>query len=101
MIDQETLHILEIEINPTIGMETIQMIEIKNIKTIDHVIVLTTDQIIKNQVKATIKTNNATIHKKEIQTITIDKENTLNHHIGITKILKTKIEATHQNIKDK
>ena len=48
MIDQETLHIIEIEIIPTIGKQFIQMIETKGIKTKDHVINLTTDQIIKN-----------------------------------------------------
>ena len=82
MIDLETLHIIEIEIFPMIGIETIQMIDINDIKTLDHEIT----------------------HKIGTQTITIDKEITLNHLIGIIHvipILKTDIEATHQNIKDK
>ena len=80
------------------------MIEIKDIKTIDHVIFLTTDQFIKDQVIKTIEKDHAIIHKIGIQTITIDKETTLNHHIEIThviKILNKNIEVKHQNIKDK
>ena len=49
MIDQENLRTIEIKIIPKIGIETIQMIEIKDFKTIDHVIFLTTDKIIKDQ----------------------------------------------------
>ena len=79
------------------------MIEIKGIKTIDHVIILTTDQTIKDQVITTIRIDHAIIHKTEIQMITIDKETTLNHHIEIThviQILNKNIEVIHQNIKD-
>ena len=93
-----------IEIIPTIGTETIQMIEIKNIKTIDHVIILTTDHTIKDHVITTIKMNHAIIHTIEIQIITIDKETTLNHHIGTTHVIQTlnkNIEVLHQNIKNK
>ena len=53
------------------------MIEIKDIKTIDHVIILTTDQTIKGQVITTIKIDHAIIHKTENKIITIDKETTL------------------------
>ena len=76
MIDQETQHTIDIEIIPTIGRKVIQIIEISNI-IIDHEI---------------------------IQTITIDKETTLNHLIEIThiiQILKTNIEVIHENIRDK
>ena len=67
-------------------------------------ITLTTDQIIKDLIKTTIETDHAITHKLDIRTITLDKEFTLNHHIEITRviqILKTNIEAVHQNIKDK
>ena len=45
-----------------------------------------------------------TIHKKEIQVITTDKGTTLNHHIGITHIIKIHnkiIGVVHLNIKGK
>ena len=102
MIDLEILRIIEIEIIPTIGIETIQMIEIINIKIIDHAITQTTDQTIKDENKITIKIDLATIHRIEIQVITTDKEITLNHHIGIThvvKILNKNIEVVHVKIK--
>ena len=104
MIDQETLLIIEIEIIPTIGIEIIQMIETKGIKTLVHVIILTTDQSIKDQIVTTINIDHAITHKTEIQTMTINQETTLNHYIGIThvnQIPKTNIEGTSQNIKDK
>ena len=88
MIDLEILHIIEIEIIPTIGIETIQMIENINIKMIDHAIILTTDQTTKDQNIKTTKINHATIHRTEFQVITTDKETTLNHHIGITNVIK-------------
>ena len=100
MIDLETLHTIEIEIIPTIGIETIQMIEIIDIKIIDHAIMLTTDQTIKDQNITTIKIAHAIIHGTEILVITIDKETTLNHHIGITHIIKI-TEVVHLNIKSK
>ena len=65
--------------------------------------ILVIDQIIKDQIIATIKIDQAITHKIEFQTITLDKETTHNHHIGITHVIqipKTNIEATHQNIKD-
>ena len=64
------------------------MIEIINIKKIDHAIILTTDQTIKDQSIKTIKIDHATIYRTEIQVITTDKETTLNHHIGITTLSK-------------
>ena len=67
-------------------------------------IILTTDQTIKDQVITTIKIDHAIIHKTEIQIIPLDKETTLNHHIEIThviQILSKNIEVIHQNIKDK
>ena len=86
IIDPETLHTIEIEICPTIGITTIQMIEI--IDVIDHVIILTTDQTITDQNITTIKIDHAIIHRTEIQVVTIDKETTLSHHIGITHVIK-------------
>ena len=103
-IDQEIPRTIEIGIIPTIGIEATQIIEIKDIKTIDHEIIPTTDQIIKDLITTTIQLDHAIIHKLEIRTKTIDKETTLNHPIGIKQviqILKTNIEATHQNIKNK
>ena len=104
MIDLETLHMKEIENIPTIGIETIQMIEIINIKIIDHAIIPTTDQFIKDQNITSIKMDHATIHRTEIQVITADKETTLNRHIGITQVIKIHnkiIEVVHPNIKGK
>ena len=98
-IDLETLHTIDIEIIPTIGIETILTIEILHIKIIDHAIILTTDQNIID-----IKIDHATIHRTEIQAITIDKGTTLNHHIGITHVIKIHhkfIRVVHLNIKDK
>ena len=95
-IDLETVHTLDEEIIPTLGIETIQTIEILDIKIIDHAINLTTDQN-----KIIIKIDHATIHRTEIQAITIDKGNTLNH-IGITHVIKIHnkiIEVVHLNIK--
>ena len=102
MIELETLHIIEIEIIPTIGIEIFQMIEIIN-NIIDHAINLTTDRIIKDQNKTTIKKDYATIHKTEIQVITTDKGITLNHHIEIIHVTKTHkiLEVIHLNIKGK
>ena len=66
MIDQETPHIIEIELFPTIGIKIIQMIETKDIKTIDHMNIPTADQIIKDQIITTIKRDHAITHKVEI-----------------------------------
>ena len=102
MIDLETVHKIEIEIIPTIGIETIQMIEIINIKIIDHAIILTTDQIIKDQNITTIKIDHATIHRTDIQVKTTDKETTLNPHIGVRHVIKIHnkiIEVVHLKIK--
>ena len=67
-------------------------------KKIDHAIILTTDQNI-----IILKINHATIHRTEIQAITIDKGMTLNHHIQITHVIKIHhktIRVLHLNIKD-
>ena len=71
---------------------------------IDHSIILTTDQTIKDQNIITIKIDPPTIHRTEIQVITTDKETTLNHQIGITHVIKIHnkiIEVVHLNIKGK
>ena len=103
MIDQETHHTIDIEIIPTIGTEVIQIIAINNI-TIDHEIIQTIDQITKDLIKTIIKIDHQKIHNIGIKTITINKEITLNHLIGMTHViqtLKTNIEKMHQNIRDK
>ena len=89
--------------NPTIETEATQLIEINDI-IIDHEIIQTTDQITKNLNQTIINIDHEKIHKIGIQTKTIDKETTLNHLKELThviQILKTNIEALHQNIKDK
>ena len=99
MNDQETLHTIKIEFIPTIGIETIQTIETLDIKIIDPAIILTTDQNIK-----VIRIDHATIHRTEIQAITIDKRTSLNHHIRITHVIKVHnkiIGVVQINIKDK
>ena len=104
MTDLETLHIKEIEIIPTIRMETNQLIEIMDIKKIDHAIILTTDQTIKDQNIITIKTDHWIVHRPEIEVITTDKETTLNHHKGIRHVIKFHnkiIEVVNLNIKGK
>ena len=104
MIDLETMHIIETEIFPTIGIETSRMIEIINIKIIDHAIILTTDRTMKDQNIITIKTDHATIHRTEIQVITTDIETSLNHHIGRTHVIRIHnkiIDVVHQKFKSK
>ena len=99
IIDLDTFHTIDIEIIPTIGIETIQTIETLDIKISDHAVILTTDQNITN-----IKTDHATFHKTEVQAITTDKDTTLNHHIGITHVIKIHnkfIGVVHLNIKGK
>ena len=79
------------------------MIEILDIKLIDHVTILLTDQTITDQSITTIKIDHAIIHKIEIQVLTIDKEGTLSHHIGVTHVIKIHnkiIGVVHLNIKD-
>ena len=66
MIDQETHHTIDIEINSTIGTEVIQIIEISNI-IIDHEIIQTTDQITKDLITTIIKIDQEIIHKIGIQ----------------------------------
>ena len=103
MIDQETHHTIDTEIVPTIGTEVIQVIAINNI-TIDHEIIQTIDQITKDLIITIIKIDLEKFHNTGIQTITIDKETTLIHLIGITHViqtLKTNIEVIHQNIRHK
>ena len=103
MIDQETHHTIDTEIIPTKGTEVIRIIEFDNI-IIDLEIIKTIDQITKDLITTIIKIDHEKIHTIGIQTITIDKETTLNHLIEIThviQILKTDIEVIHQNIRDK
>ena len=103
-IDHELHHTIETETSLTIEKEAIQIIEISIIKTTYQEITHTTDQIIKDPMIITIKIDNETILKIEIQTITIKKEIISNLLIGIitvTPILNTGVEATHRNIKDK
>ena len=84
IIDLETLHTFDIEIIPTRGIETNQTIETLDIKIIkDHAIILTTYQNIRVK-----KIDYATIHRTEIQAITMDQGTTLNHHIGTTHVIK-------------
>ena len=99
IIDLEILHTIEKEIIPLIGIETIQTIETLDIKIIDHAIILTTDQSI-----IIIKIDHATLHRTEVQAITTNKGTTLNHHIGITHVIKIYKQirgVVHLNIKDK
>ena len=95
-ISLEILHITETAINP---------IELLDIKTIDHMIFLRTDQTITDQNLTTIKIDHALIHEIEFQVITIDKETTLNHHIGITHVIRIHnnifIGVVHLKIKGK
>ena len=82
-IDQGTHHIIDKENIPTIETEAIRIIEISDI-TIGHEIIQITDQITKDLIITIIKTDHEIIHKIGIQTITIDRETTLNHLIEIT-----------------
>ena len=103
-IDHEIHHTMVTETILTIEIEAIQIIEISIIKTTDQEKIHTTDQIIKDPMIITIKIDHETIHKIEIQTITINKEIIPNILIGIitvTPIPNTVIEATHRNIKNK
>ena len=99
IIDLETLHTIDIKVFPTIGIETIQTIETLDIKIIGLAIILTTDQNI-----TIFKKDQATVHKLEVQAITTDKETILNHHIGITHVIKFQnktIGVVHLNVKGK
>ena len=102
-IDQDIHCTKNTEIFPTIETEATQIIEINDIKTKDHEIIQTTDQISK-LTTTVIKIDHEITQKIGTQTIAIDSETTLNHLIEIIhviQILKTNIEAIHQNIKDK
>ena len=88
LIDLETLYKKEIETIPTIGIEIIQTIEIIDVKIVDHAILLTTNQTILDQNILTIKIDHAIIHRTEIQIITMNKETTLNHNIGLHTLSK-------------
>ena len=92
IIDLETFHAIDIEIIPTIGIETIQTIETLDIKIIDHAIILTTDQNIN-----IIKIDHAIIHTTEVQAKTTDRGTTLNHHIGITHMIKIHNKTSKTN----
>ena len=70
----EIHHIIETEINLTIELEAIQIIEISVNKTIDQEIIHTTGPIIKDPMTITIKIDHETVNEIGIQTITISKE---------------------------
>ena len=98
----EFIQIIDIKILHTKEIEIIQTIETLDIKIIDHANILTTDQTITDQNITTTKIDHAISHRTEIQVITIDKETTLSHHIGITHVIKIhkKIKGVvHLNIK--
>ena len=86
MIDQEIHRTIDTEIFPTIEIEAIQIIEI-NDKIIDHEITQITDQIAKDLIITIIKIHHEIVHKIGIQTITIDRETTLNHLIEIIHVI--------------
>ena len=97
-IDHETHHTIETEIIQTIGIEVIELIEINVTKAIDQELIHATDLIIKEQITTTTITDHKIIHKKGIQTITINKEIILIlliETIIATPIPNTNIEATH------
>ena len=93
--DHEIHQKIEIETILTIEIEVIQIIEINIIHITDQEIIHTIKQIIKDPMIIT-KTDQELTHKIQIQTIAINKE-----IIPNLLILKTGIEVTHQNIKDK
>ena len=104
MIDQEIHLIIDTRIIPTVGVEATQIIEINDIKTLDHEIIQTTDQLIKDLTSTTIKIDHKITHRIETQNLTIDKETIPSRLIGIIliiPILKTNIEIIHHNIKVK
>ena len=95
MTDQETYRKIDVEVIPTIETKAIQIIEINYIITDDEII-QTTDQINKDLIITIIKPDYEKIYKVGIQTITIDKETTLNHLKEIThvvQILKNKYRS--------
>ena len=63
MIDQETHRTIDIEIIPTVEKEATQIIKTNDIKTIDHELIQTTDQITKDLNTTTIKIDHEIIHK--------------------------------------
>ena len=99
ILEIEIIQLIFLETLHTIDIETIQIIETLDIKIINHAVILTTDQNI-----TIIKKDHAIIHRIKIRIITIDKETTLSHHIGITHVIKThnKIKGVvHLKIKGK
>ena len=101
-IYQETHRTSDIEIIPTIGTEATKIIEINDIKTIDHDIIQTTDQITKDLTTTIIRIDHEITHKLGTQIITIDKETTLSHLIGmihVIPILKTNIKQYNKTSK--
>ena len=65
MIDQEIHLIIDTRIIPTVGVEATQIIEINDIKTIDHEIIQTTDQLIKDLTSTIIKIDHEITHRIE------------------------------------
>ena len=99
MIYQEFHYTIDTEIIPTIGTEVIQIIVMNNL-TVDHEIIQTIDQITKDLFTTIIQMDHEKNHNIGTQTITIDKETTLNHLIEIThviQILKTNIELIQKH----
>ena len=72
MIYQEIHHTIDIKIIPTIGIEATQIIEISDIKTIDHEIIQTTGQITKDLTTTIIQIDHEITHKKGVQIMTND-----------------------------
>ena len=108
-IDHETHPTIETGTIPKIEIEAIQIIEISVIRTIDQEIIHTTDPIIKDPITFTIKIDvNISIKRNNSQNRNPNYNNQqktipnpLIGIIAVTPIPKTKMEATHPNIKDK
>ena len=102
IINHKTPHTTEIETIHIIEIEVIRTIEIRITRTIDPEITRIIDQTITDQM-IIIKTDHGTIHKIEVQVITINIENIPSHHIGIITIiiiLNIDTKVVHQNIED-
>ena len=98
-IDHETHLTIEIGINPTVGIEAIQIIEISAITTTDQEINQTTDQNIKDPTTMTIKIDHEITHKIKTQTTTINKGIIPNLLIGITTVThKIRLEKIYIKI---
>ena len=103
ILEIEIIQIIDLETPHTIGVEIILTIEKEAIQTIENLDINIIDQaLFKQQIK--ILQLSKQIHGTKAQAITTDKETTLNHHIGITHLIKIhnkNIGVIHSNIKDK